>query len=95
MVLNQSMNTLDYLKGWRPYHRSANFTIKNGQTTITIGNKKLTDLALAINAVYTSLPFSAVPSISDGQLVITLYNGSSKAADGVVWLTIDGLVKLE
>ena len=94
-ALNQSMNTLDSLKGWRPYHRSANFTIKNGQTTITFGNKKLTDLALAINAVYTSLPFSAVPSISDGQLVITLYNGTSKAADGVAWLTIDGLVKLE
>lgn len=89
------MNTLDSLKGWRPYHRNANFTIKNGQTTITFGNKKLTDLALAINAVYTSLPFSAVPSISDGQLVITLYNGTSKAADGVAWLTIDGLVKLE
>ena len=94
-LLNQSMNTLDPLKGWQPYHRSANFTIKNGQTTITFSNKKLTDLVLSINAVYTSLPFSAVPSISDGQLVITLYNGASKAADGVAWLTIDGLVKLE
>ena len=39
-ALNQSMNTLDSLKGWHPYHRSANFTIKNGQTTITFGNKK-------------------------------------------------------
>ena len=94
-ALNQSMNALDNLKGWHPYHRSANFTIKNGQTTITIENKKITDIAIAINAVYTSQPFSAVPSIQNGSVIITLYNGSSKAADGVAWLIIDGLLKLE
>ena len=95
MPLNQSMNALDNLKGWHPYHRSANFTIKNGQTTITIENKKITDIAIAINAVYTSQPFSAVPSIQNGSVIITLYNGSSKAADGVAWLVIDGLLKWE
>ena len=89
------MNTLDALKGWRPYHRSSNFTIKNGETVISFESKKITDLALSINAVYTSQPFSAVPSIRNGQLVITLYNGSSKAADGVAWLTVDGLILLE
>ena len=89
------MNALDNLKDWHPYHRSANFTIKNGQTTITIENKKITDIAISINAVYTSQPFSAVPSIQNGSVIITLYNGSSKAADGVAWLTIDGLLKWE
>lgn len=94
-LLNQSMNALDSLKGWQPYYRNANFNIKNGQTTISFPGQKVTGVALSVNAVYTTNNFSANNSIVNGNLVITLYDGVTKAADGVAWLIVSGLIKLE
>ena len=94
-LLNQSMNALDSLKGWQPYYRNANFTIKNGQTTISFPGQKVIGVALNVNAVYTTNNFSANNSIVNGNLVITLYDGVTKAADGVAWLIVSGLIKLE